>query len=83
MSPMTPSPAATPATTEWPVTAPTRATAATALVEDTEPSQENGAASRRRQMDTARKARTTSGSNWVPAQAASSWRALSGATGFL
>ena len=46
-------------------------------------SQETGATNRRRQIDTARNAFTISGSNWQPAQAASSCRAFSGAIGRL
>jgi hypothetical protein len=70
--PRIPIPASVPAITECPVTDPTRAAAPTARVDQSEPNQENGATSRSRQMDTARNARTASGSNCVPAHLASS-----------
>ena len=83
VSPNTPTPAATPARTECPATVPIRDAAPSALPNDSDPNQETGAASRSRQTETARNARTTSGSNWLPAHVASSWRALSGAIGRL
>ena len=49
-----------------------------------EPSHASGPVTgRRRPIETSRKARTTWGSNWVPAQAASSMRAAWGLTGRL